>query len=274
MMMSIINLTWTILCFHHIIICHYSHVVSACTSVRLTLEELETDVIGRTIELGGTTGQGSPFPIDPVEDIQPPWTIGIHPKDNIHGIADLACEQTNQWTSVYNFVSVSLYAKDLFGNQFDEGVFCAGDGINEVGLTVSQQTARLSIYEDSVRPDDARTRNVCYLDVTSFLLGNYESVNEIRQLLERSTIRVVKASGEGPLSNYASQPASFYHWAIDGAAGDHIVVEYRNGILQLYDNEVGIFTNDPGYDWHIFNLNNYVNVNPFWASADAVAEIK
>ena len=74
-MMSIINLTWTILCFLHIIICHYSHVVSACTSVRLTLEELETDVIGRTIELGGTTGQRSPFPIDQVEDIQPPWTM-------------------------------------------------------------------------------------------------------------------------------------------------------------------------------------------------------
>ena len=46
------------------------------------------------------------------------------------------------------FEGLDSFACDLFGNQFDEGVFCAGDGINEVGLTVSQQTARLSIYED------------------------------------------------------------------------------------------------------------------------------
>ena len=36
-----------------------SHVVSACTSVRLTLDELESDVIGRSMELGGTTGPKS-----------------------------------------------------------------------------------------------------------------------------------------------------------------------------------------------------------------------
>lgn len=64
--------------------------------------------------------------------------------------ADLACEQTNRWTSMYDFVSIGLYATDLFPNgQFDDGVFGAGDGINEHGLTVSQQTARLSVYEDS-----------------------------------------------------------------------------------------------------------------------------
>ena len=76
MMPIIINFDWTILCFLLIIICHYSHGVNACTSVRLTLEELDSEVIGRTMELGGTTGFRPPFPIDPAEDIQPPWKIG------------------------------------------------------------------------------------------------------------------------------------------------------------------------------------------------------
>jgi choloylglycine hydrolase len=175
---------------------------------------------------------------------------------------------------MYDFVSIGLYATDLFPNgQFDDGVFGAGDGINEHGLTVSQQTARLSVYEDSEPTvGTGSITNICFNDVTAWLLGNFITVKQIKEALKEGpsqSARVVKASGTGPISGYSSQAENFYHWTIDDTE-DHIVVEYRNGKLQLYDNNVGILTNDPWYDWHIYNLNNYVNINPLWADVGGV----
>lgn len=34
----------------------------------------------------------------------------------------------------------------------------------------------------------------------------------------------------------------------------------NNGEIKIYDNEVGVLTNSPDYDWHLKNLNNYINL--------------
>ena len=42
------------------------------------------------------------------------------------------------------------------------------------------------------------------------------------------------------------------------AEGQSIVVEYVKGELRLHNNtKVGVMTNDPTWDWHLQNLNNY-----------------
>lgn len=42
------------------------------------------------------------------------------------------------------------------------------------------------------------------------------------------------------------------------------MVEYVDGVLQIHEKTVRIMTNDPDYDWHLKNLNNYVNVSAAW----------
>jgi choloylglycine hydrolase len=59
------------------------------------------------------------------------------------------------------------------------------------------------------------------------------------------------------------------HWSVDDAHGQHIVIEYINGQLQLHNNTVGTFTNDPEYSWHLRNLNQFVNLSPQWPTGGA-----
>lgn len=48
------------------------------------------------------------------------------------------------------------------------------------------------------------------------------------------------------------------HYAITDKTGAGIVVEYtNNGTLNIYDNQVGVLTNSPPYDWQLTNLGQY-----------------
>lgn len=44
------------------------------------------------------------------------------------------------------------------------------------------------------------------------------------------------------------------------ATGDCIVIEHIDGKAVIHENPLGVITNSPGFDWHITNLDNYVNL--------------
>lgn len=59
-----------------------------------------------------------------------------------------------------------------------------------------------------------------------------------------------------------NMPIAPLHWIISDA-NDCIVVEQTKAKgLVIYDNFVGILTNNPEFDWHLTNLNNYLNLSP------------
>ena len=41
-----------------------------------------------------------------------------------------------------------------------------------------------------------------------------------------------------------------------------MVLEIVDGVPHFYENTVGVLTNAPGFQWHVTNLNNYVNLFP------------
>lgn len=51
------------------------------------------------------------------------------------------------------------------------------------------------------------------------------------------------------------------HYGVYDATGKGIVIEYTKNGLKIFDNEVGVMTNSPTYDWHITNLRNYVGLS-------------
>ncbi len=56
-------------------------------------------------------------------------------------------------------------------------------------------------------------------------------------------------------------PSSLLHWFI-GDARRAIVVEYTSAGMQVFDDDVDVLTNQPGFTWHHENLRNYLNVSP------------
>ena len=46
------------------------------------------------------------------------------------------------------------------------------------------------------------------------------------------------------------------------------------GQLRVHNNSrVGILTNDPGWDWHVQNLNNFVGLQPNWPAQNELLQL-
>ena len=48
----------------------------------------------------------------------------------------------------------------------------------------------------------------------------------------------------------------------DEPSGRQIVLEIIDGKCVFYENNLGVLTNSPSFDWQLTNLNNYVNLLP------------
>ena len=51
------------------------------------------------------------------------------------------------------------------------------------------------------------------------------------------------------------------HFFVQDKSGKSIVIEPVDGTLKVHDAPLGIMTNAPTYDWHMTNLQNYINLS-------------
>jgi choloylglycine hydrolase len=106
--------------------------------------------------------------------------------------------------------------------------------------------------------------NACYFDYKSkyvnitpyefipFVLGQAESVYDAKKLI--SQINLVKI----PFSK--NLPLAPLHWIISDKEESITVESVKDGV-KIYENKVGVLTNNPPFDVHMFNLDNYYNLN-------------
>ena len=99
---------------------------------------------------------------------------------------------------------------------------------------------------------DGKT-NVAAYEFPLWVALNYKTVDEVEKALREVAI-VAKPINE-------QYPVSQLHWLI-GDAKRSIVVEYTANGMEIFENDVDILTNQPGYEWHKENLRNYMNLFP------------
>ena len=123
------------------------------------------------------------------------------------------------------------------------------EGLNEVGLS-----AGLFYFPHvgSYPKYDPSQKDVTISDTefVAWILGSFETVEDVISAL--STVRVVATDSR----------AQNLHWRVADKYGRQIVIEYIDGIPMVHENKLGVLTNSPAYDWHITNLNNYINLKP------------
>ena len=147
------------------------------------------------------------------------------------------------WTGKYGY----LYLDGM-------GVDAAIDGMNEKGLTFEALLLPNLAEYQTVAPG-ANATALPYLMFGDWVLSNFATVAEVKAAIPKVTVFAQKVAALGD----AIFPL---HFAIYDTSGAGIVVEYVKGELAIYDNTVGVMTNDPTYDWHMTNLGNYVNLKP------------
>ncbi len=124
------------------------------------------------------------------------------------------------------------------------------DAMNEKGLCM----AGLNFVGNAVYADVIPGReNVAQFELIPYLLGQCASVAEARDRLAR--LQLVGT----PFS--AQLPAAQLHWLL---ADQHqaVVIESMADGLHIYDNPVGVLTNNPPFPQQLFQLNNYMSLSP------------
>ena len=147
--------------------------------------------------------------------------------------------------SIYGFAGIGFWAPETAETPPEvEGVM--GEGMNEKGLTVSALSFNSQgAYE---APGSGKPALAC-VDVVPYLLGSAKTAAEAVALLRG--VAVVDDAHLTPL-------VGRFHWAVQDAAGAMVVLEYVGGALHVHDAaRVGVLTNDPEYEWHLKNLNQY-----------------
>ena len=124
------------------------------------------------------------------------------------------------------------------------------DAINEVGLGMAG--LNFPGNADYKEPRNG-VDNVSPFEFIPWILGQCASVQEAKVLLER--INLIN-------ENFSEQlPLSPLHWMIADKECSVVVEQTASG-LHVYDNPVGVMTNNPTFDMQLFNLNNYMNLSP------------
>ena len=93
--------------------------------------------------------------------------------------------------------------------------------------------------------------NIAPFEFIPWILSQCKTVQNAKELLASTNIVNISFSD--------TLPASPLHWMISDI-NSSIVVEPSESGIKVYDNPVGVITNSPPFDFHIQNLNNYLNL--------------
>jgi len=83
------------------------------------------------------------------------------------------------------------------------------------------------------------------------VLGQCATIAEVKALFEKMNLVNIHFSEELPLTPL--------HWMISDRESSITVESVQEG-LKVYDNPIGVLTNNPPFDYQMFNLNHYMHL--------------
>ncbi len=123
------------------------------------------------------------------------------------------------------------------------------DAINEKGLGMAG--LNFPGNADYKEEKDGKD-NIAPFEFIPYVLAQCSNIKEVKNLLENINLASINFSDE--------LPASPLHWIIADKEASITVESVKDG-LKIYDNPVGVLTNNPTFDIHMFNLNNYMSLS-------------
>ena len=208
--------------------------VNACTGITLTSRD-STAIVARTIEWGGSD-LNSQYVIVPRGYTQHSYT-----PDGTQGMS---------FTARYGYVGLAVEQKDFIA-----------EGINEAGLSAGlfyfPNYGEYETYNPSQK--DA---SIADLQLVSWILGQCATIDEVMESVRQAHVIAIDPR------------ASTVHWRFADPAGRQVILEITGGEPKFYENTLGVLTNSPGFEWHLTNLNNYVNLYPGSAPSQPLGNVR
>ncbi|MGL4736019.1 MAG: choloylglycine hydrolase [Cellulosilyticaceae bacterium] len=126
------------------------------------------------------------------------------------------------------------------------------DAMNENGLACAGLNFEgYAYFEKDPVPGK---NNIAPYDLIQWVLSHHDTVEEVKQRIQN--LELV----DRPIND--KTPVAMLHWMVTDRQGHSIVIEKTKEKLAVHDNPVGVLTNNPTFNWHLTNLNEYVHVTP------------
>ena len=212
----------------------WSQPAGACTGITLVSKD-GARVLARTIEWGGSN-LNSRYVVVPRGYTQPILLPGG--------------KQGTLFTAQYGYVGFAV----------EQEIFVA-EGMNEAGLSAGLFYFPGYGQYPEYDPQQKST-TVADLQLVPWILGRCRTVEEVEAAGRE--LRVVSIDPR----------ASTVHWRFAEPSGRQLVLEIIKGELHFYENTLGVLTNSPSFEWHLTNLNNYVNLFPGTAPNQQLGNIE
>ena len=124
------------------------------------------------------------------------------------------------------------------------------DAVNEKGLGIAGLNfVGNASYKKPVEGKD----NITQFELIPWILGKCATVKEARQLLKNMNLIDTPFLPDLPVAQL--------HWIIADKE-ECITLESLEEGMKIYDNPVGVLTNNPSFDKQMFALNNYMYLSP------------
>lgn len=205
----------------------FSPKAEACTGITLTSAD-GTTIVARTIEWGGTN-LNSMYVVVPRGH-----TTRSYTPTGVDGM---------MFTTRYGYIGFAVEQQEFIT-----------EGINEQGLSAG--LFYFPHYGEYVPYNPNNKKNtISDFQLVSYILGECATIEEVKEVV--ANIDIVNIDPR----------SSTVHWRFIDATGHQVVMEIVNRQVHFYENSLGVFTNSPGFEWQITNLNNYVNLYPGSAPA-------
>ena len=195
---------------------------NACTGISLTARD-GSQIVARTVEWAAT-----------------PMQCGyvVAPRGHSHQSYTPTGENGLKYRSRYGYVGIYT--------EYEPFVV---EGINEAGLSAGlfffPQYGEYAPY-NSAHND----KTLCDMQFVSWVLSQFSMIDEVEAALSKIDLVTL------------NHKIGAVHWRIAEPNGRMVVLEVVDGIPHFYENDLGVLTNAPGFQWHMTNLNNYINLKP------------
>lgn len=195
----------------------------ACTGITLRAKDNAT-VVARTMDWSGAE-MNNLYTVVPRNHNQQ----SLLPDGTMDGLS---------FTSLYGYAGIAVSQPEF-----------VVDGTNEAGLS-----AALFYFPNygEYQKYDENDKDISLADfqVVSWILSRFATIDQVKAAI--NDVRIINID----------PTASTVHWRITEPSGRQVVLEIIDGVPYFYENEIGVLTNSPGFEWHMTNLNNYVNLHP------------
>ena len=160
--------------------------------------------------------------------------VVITPRNFIFDFRDMGIMQKH-----YAIIGMSLIKNDypLYYDAVNEKGLCVA-GLNFVGNAFYQKPTPLK-------------ENIAQFELIPWLLGQCATVKEVKEKLKNINITNTPFSNELPVAQL--------HWIIADKS-ECITLETAKDGVKIYDNKIGVLTNNPTFPEQVFNLNNYMHL--------------